>query len=147
MGELVEICTKQNVNKMEATGNKEPLFVEPKYLVVEGSNYEHFAYNFMVVDTECGKIQDFWCVTICECFDKESAELVCDALNLAHELKKNKWEEGKSVRITHCIYGHEFEIGEVVQIVDYYGDGGRAEWYCTNGKTYWYISENEGELV
>ena len=59
-----------------------------------------------------------------------------------------KFSIGAKVRITKCIYGHEFEIGEIVTIIRYQGDDDTVTWQAINDKQQlWWISEEEGEAV
>lgn len=53
---------------------------------------------------------------------------------------------GAKIQITKCIYGHEYEIGEVVTIIDHEEENNQTtSWLCRNvhGKE-WYINEEEG---
>ena len=53
---------------------------------------------------------------------------------------------GARIQITHCIHGHEYEIGEVVTIIDHeVEDNQTTSWLCRNvhGQE-WYINEKEG---
>lgn len=49
---------------------------------------------------------------------------------------------GKKVKVEHCFHGHEFDIGEVVTIVEHEA-GAATSWLCTNGKVSWWLSESE----
>lgn len=52
---------------------------------------------------------------------------------------------GAKIQIIRCIHGHEYEIGEVVTIIDHEEDNKTTSWRCRN--TYgaeWYINEEEG---
>lgn len=50
---------------------------------------------------------------------------------------------GARIQITHCIHGHEYEIGEVVTIIDHEPDE-RTSWLCESKNGQWYICEDEG---
>ena len=50
-----------------------------RYKILEGSKSGHCCFDFTVIDTEVIMHGDP--MTICECFNKEDAELVCTALN------------------------------------------------------------------
>ena len=53
---------------------------------------------------------------------------------------------GAKIQITKCIHGHEYEIGEVVTIIDHEEENNEATpWLCrnTHGKK-WYINKKEG---
>lgn len=49
---------------------------------------------------------------------------------------------GAKIQITKCIHGHEYDIGEVVTIID---NEEEDSWLCRNvhGRE-WYINEEEG---
>lgn len=46
-----------------------------RYIVIEGSKSGHCCFNFTVVDTTRDD------ESVCECFDREDAELIVKALN------------------------------------------------------------------
>jgi|AntDeeMinimDraft_6_1070357.scaffolds.fasta_scaffold11799_3 hypothetical protein len=49
---------------------------------------------------------------------------------------------GKKVVVTDCIYGHEFEIGQEVEII--YNDvTQKTNYLCDNGKSSWWLSSEE----
>ena len=53
---------------------------------------------------------------------------------------------GARIQITRCIYGHEYEIGEVVTIIEHEEKNNQTtSWLCRNvyGEE-WYINEEEG---
>ena len=53
---------------------------------------------------------------------------------------------GAKIQITKCIHGHEYEIGEIVTIIDHEEENNQTtSWLCrnTHGKE-WYINEEEG---
>lgn len=55
-----------------------------------------------------------------------------------------QWRPGVKVKITACTSGHEFEIGDVVTIVEWEEDS----WRCIDSKgKEWYVDTHEGELV
>lgn len=51
---------------------------------------------------------------------------------------------GDKVKITNCVHGHGFEIGQVVVVVNRFGDDVLAE--DENGES-WYITEEEGVKI
>jgi hypothetical protein len=56
-----------------------------------------------------------------------------------------KFAIGKHVRIHDRIHGHEFEIGQVVQIVNH--DNKYAQpWLCSDGEENWWIGEDEATV-
>lgn len=56
------------------------------------------------------------------------------------------WSAGAAIRITSCLYGHEFQIGETAIILSRSDDS--ETWLCTNNKgSRWYVKEDEGELI
>lgn len=64
----------------------------------------------------------------------------------APEHKLGEWAVGKHVKIHSNISGHEFEIGQVVKIVDYDDDGCGADWTCSDGKANWWVREDEATV-
>lgn len=52
---------------------------------------------------------------------------------------------GKTVKVNRCIYGHEFNLGETVEIIDY-EPSQTASWLCSNGKSQWWLSEDEANV-
>ena len=52
---------------------------------------------------------------------------------------------GKTVMVNRCIYGHEFNLGETVDIVDY-EPSQTTSWLCSNGKNQWWLSEDEANV-
>lgn len=59
-----------------------------RYLVIEGSISAHCCFECTVVDTHRlihGRLE---CETVCECFEKEHADRIADALNKAEGLDK-----------------------------------------------------------
>jgi hypothetical protein len=55
------------------------------------------------------------------------------------------FELGKRVKIDRCIYGHNFEIGQTVEIIDH-EKSQKTDWLCTDGTNSWWISEDEGNV-
>ncbi len=53
---------------------------------------------------------------------------------------------GAKVQITHCIKGHEFEIGEIVEIVDYHKDDLWLAKSLERSNQQWYINEEEASV-
>lgn len=58
----------------------------------------------------------------------------------------NCFSIGTKVQITKCINGHEFEIGEIVTIINRENDdNGEVMWLCRSARgKEWYIDEEEG---
>lgn len=62
-----------------------------RYKVIEGSQSLHCCFSFTIVDTKkpLEQYEGFDSLpefdSVCECFDSESAELICNALNLSEE--------------------------------------------------------------
>lgn len=52
-----------------------------------------------------------------------------------------KFKVGDKVRVTERKNGHEFEIGEVVEITDIHPIDN--DYRCSNGYTNWYLKEDE----
>lgn len=60
---------------------------------------------------------------------------------------KRSWAIGEKVVVTHCIYGHEFDIGTTVEIVGH-EPSQTTSWLCSDGSNYnWWLSEEEGYVV
>ena len=72
------------------------------------------------------------------------AELKEELLGL-FSVSKHAWMIGNSVNIERCIYGHDFKIGQKVEIIDN-EPGQAASWLCTDGKHTWWIGEEEGHV-
>ena len=53
---------------------------------------------------------------------------------------------GKMIKVKSCIYGHEFELNDIV-IITAYDSAANAKWLCSNGKTKWWISEDEAIFI
>ena len=62
--------------------------------------------------------------------------------NCGKPLVSSTFAVGKKVKVEHCFHGHEFDIGEVVAIVEHEA-GATTSWLCTNGKASWWLSESE----
>lgn len=58
-------------------------------------------------------------------------------------VSERSWHIGEKVVVTHCIYGHEFENGVTVEIVDH-DPTVTTSWLCSDGKNSWWLSEDEG---
>ena len=54
-----------------------------RFIVIDGSLSAHCCFDYTIVDTRAGKEDygDYWKRTMCECFEKEEAEMICQALN------------------------------------------------------------------
>ena len=59
---------------------------------------------------------------------------------------KKVFEVGQMIKVNSCIYGHEFELNDIVIITDY-EDGQNAKWLCSNGKRKWWLSEDEAIII
>ena len=60
-----------------------------------------------------------------------------------------KFKEGQKVKVIAKEYGHDFEIGEIVEIIfankdAYYGAG---DYKCSNGLRTWFLVDQEIELT
>lgn len=54
------------------------------------------------------------------------------------------WKPGRKAKIIACTSGHEFEIGEIITIVEWEEDS----WKCVNDKgKYWWVDEHEAEVI
>lgn len=84
------------------------------YIVIEGSKSGHCCFDFTVVDTT--KKNE----SVCECFDREDAELIAEALNktrtklwicgLCEEITESNGPT-KPGSCTHC--GHDYLVEEM----------------------------------
>lgn len=63
--------------------------------------------------------------------------------NIGNTHVSGSWSIGRKVEVTGCFHGHDFEIGEVVKIIEH-EPRDTASWLCTNGKDNWWLSESEG---
>ena len=63
---------------------------------------------------------------------------------LLHDVSKS-FALGKTVVVNRCIYGHEFNLGETVDIIDY-EPSQTTSWLCSNGKNQWWLSEDEANV-
>lgn len=91
-----------------------------RYKIEEGSESGHCCFQFSIVDTHTphpvygsqGVLKD-----VCETFDKESATLICDALNATTVAKADLlfWEQS----VTKAIEGGYFppEKHEIVEVL------------------------------
>jgi hypothetical protein len=61
------------------------------------------------------------------------------------DVELGDWGIGKHVRITDNKSEHEFEMGEVVRIIEPSEDDGY--WFCSGLSGRWHVSEGEGVLV
>lgn len=52
---------------------------------------------------------------------------------------------GENVKIDRCIHGHEFELGQVVTIVEY-EPSQTTSWLCSDGRNQWWLSEDEANV-
>ena len=77
--------------------------------------------------------------------DGEVSRLTNELLNLFSV--SDSFEVGIEVKITKRIHGHEFEIGDVVEIVEKEIDGDDVLWWCSNGVHKWCIDEDEAERL
>ena len=59
---------------------------------------------------------------------------------------KKVFEIGKIIKVTSCIYGHEFDLGEIIVIKDYEPTQ-TTSWLCSNGKSNWWLSEDEAIII
>jgi len=53
---------------------------------------------------------------------------------------------GENVKVDRCIHGHEFELGQVVTIVEY-EPSQTTSWLCSDGRNQWWLSEDEGNVL
>lgn len=65
--------------------------------------------------------------------------------NLKTDVVCEHFDIGKRVKINSCIHGHDFDIGQIVEIVDY-EPSQTTSWLCTDGTNSWWIGEQEADL-
>ena len=71
-----------------------------------------------------------------------SIELVAKEICILFNIS-NHFSIGLNVKITHCIKGHDFKIGEIVELVDFDDN----MWIARNKKgNEWYINEEEASV-
>ena len=70
------------------------------------------------------------------------ADDILSSQNSGKPIVSSTFAVGKKVKVEHCFYGHEFDIGEVVSIVEHEAEKATS-WLCTNGKASWWLSELE----
>ena len=61
-------------------------------------------------------------------------------------MSKADFLEGDQVRIIDQIHGHEFAIGEQVELIEA-DDTGLFDWYASNDLQGWYVNEDEIEHI
>ena len=56
-----------------------------RYIIIEESFTGHCCFGYSIIDTKAGKVHygDYsnWKKSMCETFDKEEAEIICESLN------------------------------------------------------------------
>lgn len=70
-------------------------------------------------------------------------EAVQQALSIANVSKP--FAVGENVKVDRCIHGHEFELGQVVTIVEY-EPSQTTSWLCSDGRNQWWLSEDEANV-
>lgn len=78
---------------------------------------------------------------------QECAPEECDATAPLPLKTGGEFAVGKKVMICGQKHGHEFEIGQVVEIVGYDEDARVLRWVCKNGEERWWISEDEATVL
>ena len=53
------------------------------------------------------------------------------------------YKSGDSVRVIKCLYGHEFKIGEIIELLNAEDDG----WFAINENDKWWVTEEEFEPI
>jgi hypothetical protein len=74
---------KKQENENEALNKTDVSGSALRFIIVDESLSAHCCFDYTIVDTHFGKEDygDYWKKTMCECFDKEEAENICQALN------------------------------------------------------------------
>lgn len=69
-----------------------------RFIIVQGSCSAHCCFEYTVVDADAGKESygDYWKKSMCECFDLEDAEIICNALNNTPGIKKYEEDENRT---------------------------------------------------
>jgi hypothetical protein len=53
-----------------------------RFIIIKGSLSHHCCFDYTIVDTKEGKVEgDYWKKSMCETFNREEAEIICNALN------------------------------------------------------------------
>jgi hypothetical protein len=86
---------------------------------------------------------DLWETLVSLCGNEISLQDAYDKIESMY--RHSKWKAGDVVRITRCVNGHDFNLGEVVTVVEF--NKHEEIWLCTNGEDYWLLDESEAELV
>lgn len=81
-----------------------------------------------------------YAISLIKTIAKEYETKQCDI-----PIVSTRFELGKRVKIDRCIYGHNFEIGQTVEIVDHEASQ-TTSWLCTDGTNSWWLSEEEGNV-
>lgn len=78
----------------------------------------------------------------------EDLEKTKDVIDLyLSEYNDEEWEVGDEVQITESVYGHCFDIGDIVTIEDVVG-GKKPNYIAENNLgSNWYIGKEEGKLI
>jgi hypothetical protein len=62
-------------------------------------------------------------------------------------MKKQKFKVGDNCKVVKRLHNHEFEIGEKVTISKCFPDGKPPHYECINGTRFWFLSDEELELL
>lgn len=64
---------------------------------------------------------------------------------LAIQRVSKSFAVGENVKVDRCIHGHEFELGQVVTIVEH-EPSQTTSWLCSDGRNQWWLSEGEANV-
>lgn len=75
-------------------------------------------------------------------------EILIDHAKKSMEPLEGEELVGRNVRIIKRLHGHEFEIGDVVEIIKFYhGDNDCLDFSGRKGASTWYLSQSEFEVI
>ena len=76
---------------------------------------------------------------------ESEVDALLSARNNSNTIHESTFAVGKKLKVEHCFYGHEFNIGEVVTIIGHDGED-TTSWLCTNGKKNWWLTDSEASV-
>ncbi len=79
---------------------------------------------------------------------KRAIQVLYDHAKKSMEPLEGEELVGRNVRIIKRLHGHEFEIGDVVEIIKFYhGDNDCLDFSGRKGASTWYLSQSEFEVI
>jgi hypothetical protein len=62
-----------------------------QFIIIEESLSGHCCFEYTIVDTQQGKVESGgWKGRVCECVEKDYAEMICKALNLCPDTSNHQ---------------------------------------------------------